>query len=283
MGKCWDDEDEFFYDLDREGRRVRVQSDVLLRVFACEVGDDELFARALSRYLLNSRKFLAKFPPTSIAMDDPRFDPASDRNSWAGPTNVLSILRAPAAFEAHGRQVELTWILGPALNAYARMKRFGQCLSPWTGEEGYTEGYSPALLGFLDAIERRVGILPRPEGELWFTALPLPPLWGSGAERESTSYSRIVDGASFKFDCGIEGASAYRDGKPLFSCPRGIRVVTDRRGGLRALVGMVARRIEGKIVHEGRELAFAIGGNEVLRMGGARLESEGGPGLLFPT
>jgi hypothetical protein len=41
---CYNAEDGFFYDLDRHDRHVRVQSDVLLRVFACEVGDDELFA-----------------------------------------------------------------------------------------------------------------------------------------------------------------------------------------------------------------------------------------------
>lgn len=36
---CFDDEDHFFYDRDRNDELVRVQSDVLLRVMACEVGD----------------------------------------------------------------------------------------------------------------------------------------------------------------------------------------------------------------------------------------------------
>lgn len=42
---CYDDKDEFFYDLDRGDRFVRVQSDVLLRVLACEVGDGEFLLR----------------------------------------------------------------------------------------------------------------------------------------------------------------------------------------------------------------------------------------------
>ena len=97
---AYDAEDGFFYDLDKHGRHVKVQSDLLLRVLACEIGDDEFFAQALDRYLLNTRKFFAKYPFTSIALDDPRYDPAYDYNSWAGPSNFLSLIRAPHAFEA---------------------------------------------------------------------------------------------------------------------------------------------------------------------------------------
>ena len=67
-----------------------MQSDVLLRVLACEIGDDAFFETALRRYLLNTRKFFAKYPFTSLALDDPRFDPAYDYNSWNGPSNSLS-------------------------------------------------------------------------------------------------------------------------------------------------------------------------------------------------
>src|SRR5690606_28150323 len=70
--QCYDDADGFFYDRDRHGQLVRVQSDVLLRVLACEIGDDAFFAKALQRYLLNTSKFFAKYPLTSIALDDPR-------------------------------------------------------------------------------------------------------------------------------------------------------------------------------------------------------------------
>src|SRR5690606_24847756 len=70
---CYDAADGFFYDVDKHGRFLRIQTDVLLRVLACEVGDAALFASSLSRYLLHTRKFFAKYPFTSVAMDDPRF------------------------------------------------------------------------------------------------------------------------------------------------------------------------------------------------------------------
>jgi hypothetical protein len=46
--QCFDPDDGFFYDLDRNDQFVRVQSDVLLRVLACEVGDEDFFGEALS-------------------------------------------------------------------------------------------------------------------------------------------------------------------------------------------------------------------------------------------
>ena len=83
---CYDEEDQFFYDRDRNDELVRVQSDVPPRVMACEVGDAELFDNMSRRYLLNTGKFFAKYPFTSMAMDDPRFDPSSSYNSWGGPS-----------------------------------------------------------------------------------------------------------------------------------------------------------------------------------------------------
>lgn len=132
------------------------------RVLACEIGDGKFFAEALRRYLLNTRKFFAKFPFTSIALDDPRHDPAFDYNSWAGPTNLLSLIRAPHAFEHHHRHVELSWVLQPTLLALSRADRFSQTLHPFTGRPGFTEAYSPAILCLLDFLERLCGIQPRP-------------------------------------------------------------------------------------------------------------------------
>ncbi len=142
--QCFDPDDGFFYDLDRNSQFVRVQSDVLLRVLACEVGDEEFFGEALSRYLLNTRKFFAKYPFTSNALDDPRFDPAFDYNSWCGPTNFLTLIRAAHAFERHGRHVELTWMMQPVLSALFRGERFAQTINPFNGAMGFTEVYSPS-------------------------------------------------------------------------------------------------------------------------------------------
>ncbi len=288
MDSCWHEEDGFFYDVDSQGRFVRIQSDVLLRVLACEVGDDELFASSCSRYLLNTRKFFARFPFTSIAMDDPRFDPASSYNTWGGATNTLSIIRAGHAFEAHGRHAELCMVLGRALAAYSRMKHFGQCISPYTGEEGYTSAYSPTLLGFMDSVERFIGILPRPDGSLWFSCLPLPAGVCDRAESATTVYTRRVNGRLFELECSPDGACAYMDGESIFSCPRGLRVETDGEGRVLSLIGMLPTIVEGRFESttsssSAKVLTVSAAPDEVLRFTGSSFESIGGPAFIAPV
>ncbi|MGO4545762.1 hypothetical protein AB4Z29_13260 [Paenibacillus sp. 2TAB23] len=259
---CFDQEDHFFYDLDRNDEWVRVQSDVLLRVMACEVGEREFFDVMLKRYLLNTSKFFAKYPFTSLAMDDPRFDPFSSYNSWGGPSNFLSLIRTPHAFEHHGRHVELTWIIYPILASFAKATRFSQAISPWTGDEGFTETYSPSILCLLDYVERLCGILPTPAGELWFTGL-LPYDMDHGDELAGeTGYSRIVDGVTFELVNTRLRCEIYKDGECSMSFPSGIRILTARDGSLKGIVGMSTRLVTGVVCYGDKELNFQIKGNE---------------------
>lgn len=284
IATCFHEDDGFFYDSDANGAFNRIQSDVLLRVLASEVGDDAFFASSLRRYLLNSRKFFSKYPLTSVAMDDPRFDPFTSYNTWAGAVNFLSLIRAPHAFEKHGRHVELTWILQPIVSAMAHMKRFGQCLSPWTGEEGFTDTYSPAILCVLDYIERLCGILPTPEGELWFTGL-MPQTRDHGRKlADETAYSRIVDGAKFELHNTKEECVVYRDGKLLFAFPAGVRVATDRAGNVLRAIGMTARPAEGWLRQsDGPNVALRLEGNETARLEGGAFRTESSPGVVMPA
>lgn len=283
MDHCYDEADAFFYDVDRNGEMVRIQSDVLLRVLACEAADDAFFAASLKRYLLNTRKFFAKYPFTSIAMDDPRFDPFSDYNAWSGASNFLSLIRAPRAFEYHHRFVEFTWVQFPIIAAMARMERFPQVLSPWTGAEGFTETYSPSILGVLDYIERLCGILPTPEGELWFTGLMPVAMDHGKLLAEQTAYSRRVDGVDFELHNTRERCEVYREGELLYRFPAGVRLITDRTGALQGLIGMTVRPVEGRLVTEGREIDFRIAGNERLRYAAGAFESIHSPGIITPT
>lgn len=260
---CWNAEDGIFYDLDRHDRHVKVQSDVMLRVMACEIGDDEFFAKALDRYLLNTSKFFSRYPFTSIAMDDPRFDQDFSINSWCGPTNALSIIRAPHAFEAHNRHVELTWTLHPILYALFRNDEFSQCLNPYTGEQGFTKIYAPMILGFLDFLERLCGILPRPDGTLWFTGL-VPYNVEQKQEAFETGYSRIVDGQVFELLNSPDQTTAFRDGELLFKAPNGIRVMTDRNGTIASIIGMAVHPVEGILETADGPRPFQIKGNQQL-------------------
>ncbi|MCD0446823.1 hypothetical protein LO763_24705 [Glycomyces sp. A-F 0318] len=259
--QCFDEADGTFYDRDRSGAHVRVQSDVLLRVLACEVGDGALFERALRAHLMNTRKFLSHYGFTSLAMDDPRFDADASRNSWGGPVNLLSMLRAPQAFEHHGHVAELAVASAPALAALAVADRFPQCLDPWSGAPGFTSVYSPSILWFLDAVERACGVLPRPDGRVWFTGLA-PTRLDHGAAAEATAYARRVGGARYELAADDERAEVHRDGAPWLAFPRGWRVETGPEGTVRAVVGMSPSTVSGELRVRGEAERLSLAPNE---------------------
>lgn len=244
--QCFDAADGLFYDRDRRGAPVRIPSDVLLRVLACEVGDGAFFVSSLRRYLLNTRKFLAHHGFTSIAMDDPRFDPDPSRNSWGGPVNMLTLLRAPDPFEQHGHPAELAAVSMPVLAALATADRFPQCLDPWSGSPGFTEVYSPSILWFLDAVERYSGILPQPDGEIWFSGLP-PTRLDHGASASAIGYARTIDGVRWELVADDDTVEVHRDGVRAFAFPRGWRVEADAAGIVRSVVGIGAGVVRGEL------------------------------------
>ena len=151
-----------------------------------------MFEDALRRYLLNTRKFFARYPITTIAMDEPGFSPSIEYNSWAGQVSFLTQIRLPHAFEYHHRYVELTWILHPILSALSRLKKFSGGISAWMGCEGYSDNYTPTMLCVLDYLERMCGIFPTPRRELWFTGLIPRGMDHGEVVAEETGYSRCA-------------------------------------------------------------------------------------------
>lgn len=280
--ECYDEADGFFYDSDRNGRAVLVQSDVLLRVLACEIGDGKYFEQSLRRYLMNTRKFLAHYGLTSIALDDPRFDHDAGRNSWGGPVNFLALLRAPAAFEHHGHLAEWNTIASPVLAALARSDRFPQCLDPRSGEAGFTEVYSPAILWFIDEIERSTGILPRPDGELWFSAAT-PSRLEHGTAAEAVAYRRRIDGVLWESAGDDVATDIYRDGAWFAQVPRGWRLITDRRGGIQAVVGLSPATVSGSLLTEAGAVELAIEPNECVELAGVAVLSRRSADFVAPV
>ncbi|MNP42432.1 hypothetical protein D3C76_1361970 [compost metagenome] len=125
--------------------------------------------------------------------------------------------------------------------------------------------------------------MPRPEGELWFTAcLPYPQDHGKAVAAE-TGYSRRVDGVVFEWTVTGEGAVAWRNGEQLLSIPAGTRAVTDRQGKLKRLVGMTVQRVECVVRYQGLELPVVIDGNEQLELADEGFVRVLNPGIVYPS
>jgi hypothetical protein len=268
--QCFDD--GMFFDRLPDGSLNRIESDVLLRVLACEVGSDAFFGESLGAYLLNTRKFFAHYGFTSVAMDDPRFDHDYTRNSWGGPSNFLSLIRAPHAFEHHGHVAELALSAMPVLSVAAQWDAFPQCLDPWSGAAGFTTVYSPSILWLLDTVERHFGILPRPDGEIWLSGLT-PTRLEHGSAATAVAYSRVVNGVLYELAGDDTTVVGYRDGQEWLRFPRGWRVVL-REGEVDHVVGLAGAPVAGSILG----VSLTVAPNERVSLDGSRT----GPGFVAP-
>ncbi|AYF97968.1 MGH1-like glycoside hydrolase domain-containing protein [Protaetiibacter intestinalis] len=260
VAQCLAD-DGRYYDRDARGELRRIASDVILRVYEAEHGDDAEFAAALDRDLLNTRRFLSAAGLTSLAMDDPRFSGDASRNSWGGPVNLLSMIRAAHPFELHGRVAEHARVATATLTALAVADRFPQCLDPFSGAAGYTEAYSPALLFLLDQLERSSGVLPRPDGELWLSGLT-PTRLEHGAAADAVGASRRVGGALYELAGDDERIVVERDGSRLAEFPRGWRLVADAAGAPVAVVNLAAAPVSGELVTASGATRLTLAPNE---------------------
>jgi hypothetical protein len=162
--RLYSPEDAAFYDLDAQGKFVRVRSDVISRVLGehvlqlSDAGDRAIFEAVWTRQLHNPAAFWAPFPLTSIAQDDPTFVRPIPRNSWGGASQALTALRAPRWMSHYGKQAALDHLMRQWCDAIRRRSEFRQQVDPVSGVFTQPDpgGYSPAALVFLDFARRLV-------------------------------------------------------------------------------------------------------------------------------
>jgi hypothetical protein len=160
-------EDAAFYDLDAQGKFVRVRSDVISRVMGEHVlkldiaSDRQIFDDVWTRQLHNPNAFWAPFPLTSVAMDDPLYVRSIPANSWGGASQALTALRATRWMEHYGKQREFRHLMQQwvaAINESGKSTGvFLQQMNPMTGEftrNGAENGYTSTALVYLDFVRR---------------------------------------------------------------------------------------------------------------------------------
>ena len=222
----------------------------------------------LTRHLMNASEFWTKMPLPSIAVSDPRFhcDPTHG-NDWSGPTEGLTTQRAIRALESYGHFAELT-LVGRALTAallsgcqqHVKGKpagcHFPQQIDPFTAlpwTTGLDDGYGPMIISLLQYTALRVGIVPRAQVLQRGSAATAATAEGAGAADEGGGllWSGIADDAAasrynqtlgegrlFSLVSDSLTFSGSLNGKLLFTCSAGVRVVSDPSGAVVAVVGI---------------------------------------------
>jgi hypothetical protein len=229
MEHCFDPEEACFYDVDAAGEFVRIRGDVLTRVLGEGVVGQDLFEEVYRSHIRNPEEFWAPYPLPSIALNDPAFDKAMPANSWGGPSQALTALRAPRWMERYGKHADMAHMMQQWVRALAQAGAFTQQLNPWTGEPIGPDGYSPAMLVLLDFTARLCGVRAEGQGMEWNCRLP------EGAEESVYRLPAAQGSAELRVSRG--GAELLLAGRKMLTVRGTARVLTDARGRATTLVG----------------------------------------------
>ena len=225
----------FFYDVDAQGRFVRVKGDAGLRVLMCRVPDEALFAQILSAHVLNPAEFWTPYPLASIAADEPGFNPGSAENSWGGASQALEALRAPLWLEFYQRFDVLEEIMRRWLEALMACDAFRQQMNPFNGAFNTTERYSPSMLVLTDFIARRHGVKYAENGILWGTA--------SVPQSAAHSFETRIGGHRYRLEHQNGASRLWVDGRLAAVAQGAGRVLTDWQGRVREIYPTGAGRL----------------------------------------
>jgi hypothetical protein len=245
--------DACFYDLDRQDRIVRVRSDVISRVLGEHVVDQKLFEAIYERQIHNPRAFWATYPLPSVALDDPAFVRPIPTNSWGGPSQALTALRAPRWMEHYGKPADLAHLMQQWTKAIVRASTFLQQMDPVDGTFTSDKGdYSPAALVFTDFTWRLSGVRQVDETLEWNVRPPADGVRASFRLRLNPTRTAEIRYGSGRAELLLNGKRQYLTDGP-------VRLVTDLEGNLRSIAGIAATPIRAVLEHvSGRKIDVSV-------------------------
>jgi len=235
LEKLYVPDDAAFYDLDAQNNFVKINCDILSRICGEHVVDQPLFDTLWARQLGNPHAFWSPYPMPSSALNDPTFVRPIPRNSWGGPSQALTALRAGRWFDHYNRSAEFAHMMQQWCDAILRDPTFRQQLDPLTGEftQSGSASYSPCALVLYDYTWRLAGVR-RQEDELHWNVRPDCPAAQGGIFR--TSLDRA--GAVVELRYLPYSAELSLNNKPLAHIEGSTRLITSLDGTPRALLGI---------------------------------------------
>ena len=233
--KLWDDKKHACYDLDKNGKRLPELMHNNLRAMYHGIFTQKMADDFIKYHLLNTNEFWTKVPLPSIAVNDPLFR-NSTVNDWSGQSETLTFQRAIRALENYGHYVLLTE-LGQKLFEAVRQAnyRFTQQFDPLTGEPGCPrmDGYGPTALALLEYISRMHGIhLDVVQNQVWWSA----------CDGKEFSYSQRWGDHKWSMTSTNGIFNAELEGRKIFSCSTGCRLITDLEGRVIEIIGISTQK-----------------------------------------
>ena len=159
---CYDEEDAFYYDVDKKGRKRKYLSSAILHFFQEGVldinKDKKKTEEIIKRHVLNEKEFWTPFPFPSMAISDPSTKTHKKKNDWGYFTQGNTALRTILWMDAYGLGAEQDevckrWLKGWT-DCFLSMP-VGQELDPVTGKPSPSAPwYSSGMLFYLWSAKR---------------------------------------------------------------------------------------------------------------------------------
>ncbi len=154
---CYDAEDQFFYDVDRNLHRRKIKSIAITSLFCEHVLEVWDAQKIFLRYFEDAREFRTPYPYPSLSVSDPHWAQNKPGNSWNFYSQGLTALRSLRWMDRYGfgyqqKENMRAWV---AAWTNSQSTRFGQELHPLTGAPSNASAYySSTMLYYLYALER---------------------------------------------------------------------------------------------------------------------------------
>jgi hypothetical protein len=249
-------DDSCFYDFDAQNHFVRIRSDVLSRVVGEHVVDRRLFQTIYDRQLHNPRAFWAPYPLPSIALNDPAFVRPITANSWGGPSQALTALRAPRWMEYYSKPADLAHLMEQWVEAILGSGSFLQQMDPVSGRfTGDMGDYSPAALVLLDFTWRLAGVRQVDDALEW-NVRP------SAAGTQSSYRLKLAPTqiAELRYTSG--NAALFLNGKLRYTVNGMVRLMTDADGNPHAAIGIAPKPVRATLTYpSGRKIEVLVDPN----------------------
>jgi hypothetical protein len=259
--RLWDPARHACFDRDRTGRRLEELVHNNIRCMWYGVFTQEMADAFIRHHLFNPDEFWTPVPLPSIAIHDPLYR-NDEGNSWSGQPQGLTYQRAIRALENYGHHAEVILLGRKLLPVLVRNGcKFAQQLDAQTGRPSgpKDDGYGPMMLAALEYISRMHGIhVDVAADRIWWSAVDgadftCTQRWG---EREWTLVSAKGQ------------ITARLNGRDVFTCAAGVRIVTDLDGRPCEVVGIAPERRAVVVTAGAMRHELAVAPNEVHRVGG---------------
>ena len=162
----YNEEDAFFYDVDKNGRQRKYKSSTIFHPFLegvlDPVADAAIIKEIYDRHISNPEEFATPYPYPSMAINDPSCEGHDTFNCWGYYTQGLIALRTTMWMEKYDFTKAYEYLCRTWIEVWTRhwdKLKLGQELDPITGEPtDCSEWYSANMLFYLHAAKYVLGI-----------------------------------------------------------------------------------------------------------------------------